>query len=149
MLEENLRGTEGEKKGEEGSKMGHGPPPSHRQDWNCCWQRKASRGWQERVIEGQEGPRGRSASKGFKQKQSHEEFWVYEAISLGCKKKIIHCRINMSMLADGAGGGSLAKHTGGASKINWEQRGRRAATCAPSKSKKTPAKQTFSPPSSS
>ena len=68
---------------------------------------------------------------------------------LGLEKKIIHCRINMSMLADGAGGGSLAKHTGGASKINWEQRGRRAATCAPSKSKKTPAKQTFSPPSSS
>ena len=124
--------------------MGHGPPPSHRQDWNCCWQRKASRGWQERVIEGQEGPRGRSASKGFKQKQSHEEFWVYEAISLGWKK-IIHCRINMSMLADGAGGGSLAKHTGGASKINWEQRGRRAATCAPSKSKKNSCKANILP----
>ena len=52
-----------EQEQEERNRRGHGPPPSQRQDWDCWWQRKkASRGQEEeRVIEGQEGPQGRSA----------------------------------------------------------------------------------------
>lgn len=78
-LEENIRGTKSErgwiergllgraggggkeKNVEERNRRGHRPPPSQRQDWDCCWQMKASRGQEERVIEGQEEPQGRSA----------------------------------------------------------------------------------------
>ena len=78
-LEESIKGTKSErgwinrgklveagggggKEKKERKRRGHGPPPSQRQDWDCCWQRKASRRQQgERVIEGQEGPQGRSA----------------------------------------------------------------------------------------